>query len=308
MRRVKPPIGFVLTTHNNPAQILFLCQQLNARFDRPPISIHHDFGQTHLNTAEFPANVSFVQDWIKTGWGRPALVHGENRALRDLYKNADPDWFLNLSASDFPIKPASAVLDELYSGPFDGYIDHRRIGYSRVQFPAEGLGADNYSHPAWITLAFERYMAFGFGFYKLATRLKWKRKAIYLRSSFLIRHFTPFDGTLQCFAGDHWFVANRKSAHALLDDSETNRKLTRHFNRRPVVDEAFPHTVLCNTPGLKISPQSKRYSDWTGSWSHPRTMTEADFPALLASGDYFARKFDFNPELLQKLNLAVDQT
>jgi len=304
---VKPPIGFVLTTHSNPAQILFLCEQLNARFDRPPIAIHHDFGQTPLNTAEFPANVSFVQDWLKTGWGKSTFVMGEKRAIRDLYKTADPDWFVNLSGADFPIRSARSILEELYSGPFDAYIDHRQIVYSRVPFPPEGLGAASFSHPAWITLAFERYMAIGFGFYKLATRLGWKRKAIYLRSNFLIRRFTPFDGTLKCYAGDHWYVANRKSAHALLDDSDANRKLTQHFIRRPNSDEAIFHTMLGNTPGLRLSPESKRYSDWTGCWSHPRTLTEADFPALLASGDYFARKFDFNPDLLRKLNQRVDQ-
>ena len=152
---MKPPIGFVITTHNNPAQILFLCEQLNSRFDRPPISIHHDFGQSPLNTAEFPANVSFVQDWINTGWGRPTLgFTGENRALRDLYRNADPDWFVNLSGSDFPIEPANGHPRRALFTPalFDGYIDHRRIVHSRVQFPAEGLGAENSSHPAWVTL------------------------------------------------------------------------------------------------------------------------------------------------------------
>jgi hypothetical protein len=304
---LRPPIGFVLSTYNNPAQILFLCEQLNARFDRPPISIHHDFGQTPLNTAEFTSNVSFVQDWLKTRWGTAAFARGEARALTALYKKADPDWFVNLSGSDFPIKPARTILGELYAGSFDSYIDHRRIFHSRVPFPAEGLGAENFSHPAWITLAFERYMAIGFGFYKVATRLGWKRKAVYLRSNFLIRRFTPFDGTIECYAGDHWFVANRKSAQALLENSETNRKLTRHFNRRPIGDEAFYQTVLCNTAGLRICPKNKRYSDWTGCWSHPRTLTEADFPALLASGDYFARKFVFNPDLLRRLNERVDR-
>ena len=304
---MKPPIGFVVVTHSNPAQVLFLCEQLNARFDRPPISVHHDFDQAPLNAAEFPGNVSFVQDWLKTAWGNSSFLHGEMRALRDLYKTADPDWFVNVSGSDFPIKSAAAILDELYSGGYDGYIDHRRIAYSRVPFPEEGLGAESFSHPAWTTLAFERYMAIGFGFYKIATRLGWKRKALYLRSDFFIRRLTPFDGSLECYAGDHWLVANRKSAHALLVDSETKRKIVEHFSRRPCPDEAFFQTVLCNNPGLRLSAGNKRYTDWTGCWSHPRTLTEADFPALLASGDYFARKFDFNPELLHKLSRQVDQ-
>jgi hypothetical protein len=303
---VKPPIGFVLATHANPAQILFLCEQLSARFDRPPISIHHDFGQTPLNTALFPTNVHFVEDWVKTRWGGFGVVEGEFRALRQLYQKDDPDWFFNISSADHPIKTAKQILDELYSNPYDAYIDTREIRYCRLPVPPEGWGDQNFIAPAWVTLAFERYMAIGFGYYKLATRMGWRKKAIYLRGSFFVRNFTPFDGSLKCFAGDHWFTANREAAEAILADSDSNRRLYAHFRRRPNSDEAIFQTILGNT-ALRLSTDNKRYTDWRGCTNHPRTLTEADFPALFASGDYFARKFDFNPDLLHKLNQRIDK-
>jgi hypothetical protein len=304
---VKPALGFVLISHTNPAQLQFLCEQLTARFDHPPIAVHHDFFQTPMNTGAFPANVSFVSNVVRTRWGGFGYVEGALRALRLLYQSADPDWFVLLSASGYPIKTCDSILRDLYSGDYDGYVDHRLIEYSRSPIPREGFSNTSFNHPGWKTLAFERYMAIGFGFYKIGTYFDWQKKAIYLRSDALIRRLTPFDGKIKCYAGDHWYTANRKSAQVLLEDSETNRKLRRHFSNRPNPSEAYYQTVLLNAPDLRISADNKRFADWTGCKNHPRILTEADFPALLASEDHFARKFEFDPEALLRLNQQVDQ-
>jgi hypothetical protein len=304
---VKPPIGFVLVTHAHSAQIQFLCEQLTARFDHPPIAIHHDFSQTPLNVGAFPANVSFVKDWLNTRWGSYEVVEGEMRALRMLYRESDPDWFVVLSSADYPIKSAQFILDDLYGHSFDAYVENRRIDYCRLQVSSEGFGDHNFTDPAWVTLAFERYMAIGFGFYKIATRFKWKRKAVYLRSPFFIRRLTPFDGTLRCYAGDHWVTGSRKAANALLEESDTNRRLIEHFRKRPHPDEGLLQTMLCNVPDLRVSADNKRYADWRGCKNHPRILTEDEFPALLASEDHFARKFLLDPDAMRKLNDLVDR-
>ena len=304
---MKPPIGFVLTTHNNPDQARFLCERLTTAFDRPPIVVHHDFGQTPLKTTDFPSNVSFVENWVQTRWGSYSIIESELLALDLLYRNHDPDWFVSLSGADYPIKSAAYILDDLYNGAFDAYLDNRKIHYSRVPIPPEGFGDQNYISPAWITLAFERYMAIGFGFYKIATRLKWKRKAIYLRSNFFIKRFTPFDGTIDCYGGDYWLTGNRKVAHALLDDTPLKRKVLPHFKRRPVPDEGFHQTMLCNVPELRISPDNRRYTDWRGCTNHPNTLTEEHFSAVVASTDHFGRKFAFKPEALRQLDELVDR-
>jgi hypothetical protein len=260
-----------------------------------------------MHTGSFPANVSFVGNPVHTRWGGFGYVEGALRALRLLYQAADPDWFMLISASGYPIKTCDCILTDLHSGGYDAYIDHRLIEYSRSPIPREGFGATSFNHPGWKTLAFERYMAIGFGFYKLGTFFDWEKKAFYLRSEALIRRLTPFDGSLQCYAGDHWFTANRKVAGVLLEDNESNRKLRRHFSRRPNPSEAYYQTVLLNAPGLKISNNNMRFADWTGCKNHPRVLGEADYPALLASDGHFARKFEFDPEALLRLNHLVDQ-
>jgi hypothetical protein len=297
----------VLVTHGNAEQMQFLCEKLSVRFSQPPIVIHHDFSKTPLDKDVFPKNVTFVSDWGVTRWGSWAVVEGTLKAIRTLYQNSDPDWFVLLSGVDHPIKSAQAILDDLNSHDFDAYLDHRRITYCVLPIPEGGWGNQNFIAPSWVRLAFERYMAIGFGFYKLATRLEWKRKALYIRSNFFIKRLTPFDGSLDCYAGDFWLTANRKSAKILLEDNVTNRKLKEHFRKRPNPDEAFFQTVLCNSSSLKISTDNKRFADWTGCTNHPRWLEEQDFPALLASQDHFARKFHFDPAAIQKLDEMVDR-
>lgn len=305
-RSIKPRLGFVLATHGNPKQVLLLCERLTTRFNAAPIVVHHDFGKCSLETTLFPSNVSFVPDWSSTGWGRWGVVEGVLKALRILYAEYDPDWFVLLSGADYPIKTAEQILGDLDAQDFDAYLDHRRIERCDLPLPTDGWGDQNFIAPAWIRLAFERYMAIGFGFYKIATRLGWKRKAIYLKSKFVVRRFTPFDGSVECFAGDFWLTANRTAASALLSTSRANQKLIAHFSKRPNPDEAFFHTVLGNVRELKISPDNRRYTDWVGMVNHPRELGVMDFPALLASSDHFARKFPPDAEMLHKLDGQVD--
>ncbi|HUX43837.1 MAG TPA: beta-1,6-N-acetylglucosaminyltransferase [Terracidiphilus sp.] len=299
-------IGFVILTHSIPDQTLLLCERLATQFENPPIVIHHDFGQCPLDERRFPSNVTFVQDWIRTKWGGTGVVDGLLKALRLLFANEGPDWFVVLSGADYPIKPAQSILADLTQGGFDAYIDHRKILRCSLTLPANGWGNHNYTHPAWVRLAFERYMALGFGFFKLATALGWRRKAFYLRSDFFIQRFTPFNGSLNCYAGDFWFTANRRAARTLLDDSEANRKIIAHFRRRPNPDEGMFQTLLCNAENLKISLDNKRFTDWHGCVNHPRMLGEKDLPTLVASTDHFARKFAFDPDLLNRLDQLVD--
>ena len=123
---MKPPIGFVLVTYNSPEQTLFLCERLNAMFSNPPIVIHHDFSQSPLNTAVFPGNVRFVE-WIPTRWGSMTVIDAQLSALRLLYSEFDPDWFVTLSSTDYPIQTADSILHELRDSPFDAYMDSRPV-------------------------------------------------------------------------------------------------------------------------------------------------------------------------------------
>jgi hypothetical protein len=302
---MKPPIGFVLVTYNNAEQTLFLCERLNAMFDKPPIVIHHDFAQSKVNTSLFSKNVNFVEDWVPTGWGALSVINAQQRALRTLYAASDPDWFVPLSSSDYPIQTADCILDDLFSGRFDAYMDSRPAKNLGRLVRNQGLGELSFRHPIWPQLAYNRYVAIPVFRREIAFRLHLACETFCLPFSFLIRRYTPFGESIQCHGGDSWFTANRRVAHLLTEETPLWRKLHEHYGKRTVPEESFYHTLLGNSPGFNVSPDNKRYTDWRGCYAHPRTLKRDDFPRLLSSTHHFARKFAFDPEMLSDLSEAV---
>lgn len=68
-----------------------------------------------------------------------------------------------------------------------------------------------------------------------------------------------------------------------------------HYRRTHCPDESFLHTILANTPGLRIANDPLRHVHWGDRRfpSHPLAITNGTaLEAALASGMPFARKFD----------------
>ncbi len=302
---MKPPIGFVIVTYNRPEQTMHLCQRLNEMFGAPPIVVHHDYGQCDLNRSALPGNVSVVEKWLGTGWGSLAVVDAQLSAIRQLYDIADPDWFVPLSTFDYPIQTADRILEDLRTAEVDAFFDLRPIHDLGQRYVNEGLGELAFNHPRYSQGAFNRYVALPIISVKTARRLRQPNEAWVWKNKTLIRRFTPFDGTLQCYGGDSWFTANRRVARFFLDESSLWQRLHKHFENRSIPEEAFYHTLLGNTSGFRLSPENLRYTDWKGCYAHPRTLGREDFPRLLASPKHFARKFPFDPDMLHELDTAV---
>jgi hypothetical protein len=262
-------IGFAILSYNQPDQLLRLTQRLTAMYDAP-IVCHHNFDQCALSFHNFPAQVSVCRPHIVTKWGDVSCIHAALRALRQLYERSDPEWFVLLSGSDYPVAPAERVLHELRTGSFDAYIEHARLEAA--------------SKEAWVRNAYDRYVSFRF-------RIGRHRKFA-IRSSWLSRHRTPFHDGFSCFAGDHWITGNRSVARILLN--EVPPGLLSHLSGCYIPEECFYQTVLCNRPELRLSNDSKRYRDWSTKDCHPKTLGLEDIPAIQQSGAYFARKFDLN--------------
>ncbi|GAA3757060.1 glycosyltransferase [Terriglobus aquaticus] len=310
---MKPPIGFVLVTHTAPAQAIRLCHRLNHMFGDPPIAIHHDFGKAALNRADFPANVRFVDQWVNSGWGTIGVVDSLMAALRLLYTDrndgwGDPDWFVSLSAADYPIQTAEHILHQLQNSSVDGYLDNREITYASSAYSSERPGgAFPFAQPRYQQLAFRRYVAIPYLPYTIARRFDVPAERYCFTAPWLIRRFTPFHDGLRCFAGDAWMTMRRKVAHLLLANDPTWQRLHRHFASRPSPEEAIYHTFLLNRADVRLDAKNLRYTDWRGQHAHPRTLGEHDVPLLLRSADHFARKFPDDAALLQRLDQQVEQ-
>ncbi|MBF2022543.1 MAG: hypothetical protein IGR93_21250 [Hydrococcus sp. C42_A2020_068] len=295
-----PTVGFIILTHNKPHQIIRLLNTLNRMFNCPPIVCHHDFSKSELPVDILSRNVLLVHPHLQTGWGEFSVVEAMLRALQLMYETpTSPDWFILLSGSDYPIKPAKQILQDLASSPYDVHISHEQINYNAYERD-------------WQKQCYERYCTIKFRVPFLNRKLLLIKRVVTLRHPLLTAPFLPFSKNLRCFAGEHWFCANRKAAKYLIEFHSTRPTLASHYRRLEDFetispDESYYQTIFCNAPHLKISKNHWRYIDWSTNGAHPKTLLLEDLPKIHASSAHFARKFDTNEDvrILNELDAIV---
>ena len=304
-------IGFVIVSYDKPAQLLRLVRRLMKLYNNPPIVCHHDFSKCSLEGFDFPSEVTFVRPHIEPKWGGISFCHAFLAALRAMYQRTDcPDWFVFLSGTDYPVRPAHEVLDQLVQGGFDAYMDHRLVEYPWTPDSSVQYEPHAFNSAAWVPLAYDRWVAVRLWvpWYSRTRRKPIKIPVGIIRSKLLVGLFSPFSKTLRCYGGSGWFTCNRKAAETLLAQNTENLALLAHYSKRFIPDESLMQTILCNQPDLKISKDSLRYIDWSLSGHHPKTLGMEDIPGILASGAHFARKFDLamGAEVFDAIDAAVD--
>ena len=241
------------------------------------------------------------------------------RALELLYQNATPDWFVLLSAADYPTMPADKVLEELTSSGMDALLDYREVpnlsefdrdafrlqisGYSvyvgvlRIDQPyptPENPALEHFVLSSNLALAWRRYIGCNIWFPVIRSGPRLGRYTFFLPFE---DWRSPFTSYFKCFYGDHWFAGNGKVAEILLHPVDEHWQLRRHLRFRPNVDECYYQTVLANTRGLKISKATRRLADWSqalarGAW---RIAPKGSRPGG-STRDYFV-KVVFRPKI-----------
>ncbi len=250
-------LGFALLTHDRPEQLIRLVQALRRAFPDSAIACHHDTTQSRLDPATLP-EVSFVTTPYATAWGHSSIVDGTLAALRILRDSAQPpDWYYLLSGSDLLIKHPRRILRDLAAADCDVFIDNTPI--------REGPSFNHLIEVRQFRYFSDTAPAFPTGFI--------------------------------CYAGEHWFTANRRAIDWLLDHERHAPGLLAHYKaqeetRHVSPDESFYHTVFCNAPHLKVRNDSLRYIDWSRAQAHPKTLTLRDLPWILRSHAHFSRKVD----------------
>lgn len=272
----------------------------------PPIACHHDDGQSLIDKSRFPSNVDFVEPHLKTAWGTWPVVAAGLSALRLLYERATPDWFVLLSAADYPVMPAGKVLQELGSSPFDAYVDAQPIGDGRARADLHcerNLQLKHFDTPANRLLKWHFYLGAELWFPIIRRKPRLRLGRYTLRLPFEGSH--PYKNGFTCFYGDHWFTANAKAAGILLSPTSEHLRLQQHLRMRSQADESYYQTVLCSAPNLSLCLDNKRFAEWNGGGAHPMELTNSELPAALASGAHFARKFTPKAAVLHSIDQVL---
>jgi len=258
-------IAYLILVHRYPCQFKRLFRAIFHRANYYLVHVDKRSGvglQTEIQDflSSF-ANASLLKSQSIL-WGGYSMVDAELRGIEELLKiSSEWEFFINLSAQDFPLKSQTHIQDFLNRNRGNDFISVANQSKLR---PDTLSRIENY-------------------FTEFANRiLRIPIKRLYLRG------VTPH-------IGSQWMILSRKFCEFVSYSPEVER-FKRFYRHTFIADEGFFQTVIMNTSYKgTIVNDDKRTIVWVPIGTiklRPRDFTSKDADFLMASQGLFARKFD----------------
>lgn len=259
-------IAYLILVHRYPNQFKRLLKSIYHPSNHYLIHVDKKSGselQTEIQKfiSNYP-NVSMLES-ENALWGGFSLVDAELRGIEELLKKSVAwDFFINLSAQDFPLKPQQSIMEFLTHNKGTNFI---KVENQREIRPETLSRIENY-----VTEVGDSIIDFPL------------QKRPYLHG------VVPY-------IGNQWMILSRIFCEFVINSPEVVR--FKDFYRNTfIADEGFFQTVIMNTSykGIIIN-DDKRTIDWIPMGTiklRPRDFTSEDIAYLKSSPDLFARKFD----------------
>lgn len=279
-------LAFFILAHKNARQIERLFQALYRpqdviilHFDRrAPASLHRlgrELARHHKNVHVLPSRAIL--------WGGYRMAATQIAGM-DVALRASPSWhhFINLTGQDFPIKPIADLDAHLAAQPDANYVSWFDPVYKPLWNNARERLSRYYLEWLWL----ERLLRVpGFG-RRLRKLLGWKNR---------LPHIPAYERTwpdFHYYGGANHVILSRAGCNYMVSNPEA-RRITRWLAHSAHANEIVFQTVLLNSPLAHTVVNSHlREIDFPPHTPHPRTFRGSDFDRLVASRNFFARKFD----------------
>lgn len=201
-----------------------------------------------------------------------ALLWGEGRG-----RGADWDWFINLSASDYPLMTQDDILHVFSTVPRNvnfiehtGYLGWKEGQRARPLIVDPGLYGSKKQDIFWVSQKRELPTAF------------------------------------KLFTGSAWVALTRDFVeYTVWGWDNLPRTLLMYYANFVSSPEGYFQTLLCNAPRFvpTVANHDLHHIQWdVPPRQHPHPLALADMPAMLASGAPFARKFPRDDPVLDAID------
>jgi hypothetical protein len=236
-------------------------------------------------------NVHFIKNRQYIVWGGYSITECYITSMKEILEHGTYDYFVLMSGQDYPLKP----MEELHRF----LKDHK--GYSVMSVEEKAPKSK------WWLIAVDRYKYyhlndFRFHGHKLVHKIS---KRILPNREFVFPDYQLYGGP-----GATFCALTRQAAEYLANFMATNPKAYRFARFTHASDEFWFQTLLMNSPlREKIVNKPMWYIDWKGASKHPRILTVLDYPSLVNSGMFFARKFDMYEDemILDMLDVHLNE-
>jgi hypothetical protein len=308
--RTEANVVYFIQTHTRPAQIARLVNVITEGNPDAIVLISHDDAGEALDVAGLRARGNVHVLFHRGGYGDFSHLERYFAAVDWLEENGiDYAWLENLSGQDYPLRPITEIEAELDATSFDGFLLYTAVFPQRVP-PEADHGADGYQ----LAPPFDATMRYDYRHWRLGkpslAKLRMLRPFMvlnlvqpwvrvsnsYAALGIRYRH-NVFGPGFYCYGGSFFCTLRAEAVRYVRDYARANPETVARFRRFLAPEEAFFQSVLVNSGRFKLSTDYKRYIDWTGcTHTHPRTLSTADVPALLASDAHWARKLDLDKD------------
>ncbi|CAI9283239.1 unnamed protein product [Lactuca saligna] len=237
----------------------------------------HEFVKNHPVFVKFGNVVMITKANLVTYRGPTMVANTLHAAAILLRDGGDWDWFINLSASDYPLVTQDDLLHTFSSLPRDlNFIDHTsNIGWKEFQrakpvIVDPGLYMTEKTDVFWIT----------------------QRRSV--------------PTAFKLFTGSAWMVLSRSFIDfCIWGWDNLPRTVLMYYANFISSPEGYFHTVICNAKEFRNTTVNTdlHFITWdTPPKQHPHYLTLQDMSNMVNSNAPFARKFHHNEPVLDKID------
>ncbi|GAA0146539.1 glycosyltransferase [Lithospermum erythrorhizon] len=223
-------------------------------------------------------NVHMIKKANIVTYRGPTMVANTLHACSILLKKfKDWDWFINLSASDYPLVTQDDIIHTFTGLNLDlNFIEHS-------------------SHLGWKLDHRAMPLIIDPGLYQT-------NKSEVFRATPKRRLPTAF----KLFTGSAWMILSRAFVeYCVWGWDSLPRTLLMYYSNFASSPEGYFHTVVCNSPQFvpTVVNHDMHYISWDfPPKQHPRTLSLNDTTEIIASGAAFARKFKQDDPVLDMID------
>ncbi|MGF1539704.1 MAG: beta-1,6-N-acetylglucosaminyltransferase [Pleurocapsa sp.] len=290
-------VCYFIHSYKLPEQIYRLVNLINNESPDSLIVVSHDSQGCAISEEKLQTLPNVVLLYGKGGRGDFLTIQKLLDGIDFLLKNKfDFDWFVHLSAQDYPVKPIQEIEQCLSQSNFDGFLEYENL----LTSPNAKKVRESKSR------YFYKYKKITNQLLELAkTWLKPVKILNYLQPLLRIdcaygltiglRQSTPFNENFIGYRGYFFCTLSRQCINYLHEYCQENQKIIKYFKSVSVPENLVLQTILLNSKKFKFVNDSQTYSDFSQSTNgHPSVLETKDLPNIFASQKHFARKFDIN--------------
>ncbi|MFB6456059.1 beta-1,6-N-acetylglucosaminyltransferase [Chitinophaga sp. Hz27] len=278
-------IAFIILAHKNPEQLLQLLRRLS--HPRVDCYVHLDARADTLaftEAAQLP-QVYFIPGRIKVHWAGFSMVKATLNSLDVVLGSRRK--YLNislLSGLDYPLRPIHEIVDFFTIHQGNEFLDI---------MPEKEVAA---------TISkLDRYHFEDIQFKGKYFLTRWINRIMPSRKCPMNFTFT---------GGSQWWSLSEDCLRFCKEFLEEQPSFIKYFRYTWGSDEFIFHTIIMNNPewSKKVVRDNLRYIDWSARQASPKVLGPGDLPNMIASGKFFARKFDTNihPNILNKVDALLE--